>query len=136
MAVPLRYAPGDEVREGRVYRRIPNYGTYFDYENEMVHVSLFVPRPRDKGVLSAFLNRADAIASLECPEHAGFGLCGLEIAAMRELTAEQARIEFAPTLSPFGASHVKILGCLVEEVREALSLIAEVELQPVRETGT
>ena len=132
MAVPRPYAPGDDVPEGRVYRRIPNYGTYFDYDNEMVHVSLFVPRPRDKGFLSAFLNRADAIASLELPQHDGFGLCVLDIATMRALTDEQARIEFAPTPWPLGASHVKIIGCMVEEVREILALIAVVDVQPNR----
>ena len=132
MAVPLPYAPGDEVPEGRVYRRIPNYGTYFDYDNEMVHVSLFVPRPQDKGVLSAFLGREDAIASLTLPLHEGFGLCALDVATMRALTDDQARIEFAPTAGPFGATHVRILGCAIEEVRDILALIAEVEVQPQR----
>jgi len=115
-----------------VYRRIPNYGTYFDYDNELVHVSLFVPRPKDKGVLSALLSRADAIASLDLPRHEGFGLCVLDIAEMRAMTDEQARIEFAPTPGPLGTSHVKIMGCLVEEVREILALIAVVDVQPNR----
>jgi len=113
-----------------VYRRIPNFGTFYDYANGLVDVSLFVPRLKDAGVLSAYLSRDDAYASLELPRHRGYGICVLDIARMRDLAGDQVGVEFAPTGAAFGASHAKIHGCTDEGVRDILSLIAEVELAP------
>ncbi len=126
------YKPGQEVTEGLIYRRIPNRGTYYDYDLEMVDVSAFILRPRDRGSLSALLNREEARASLKIPVHKGFGLCVLDVAKMKAETSGQARVEFAPTPGAFGASHVSILGCQDEEVRVILALIAEIDVEPER----
>jgi hypothetical protein len=88
------------------------------------------PALETKVFFQHFLDRDDARASLTIPLHKGYGLCVLDIERMRAETANQAGIEFAPTRNPFGASHVKILGCTIEEVREILALIAEVDVHP------
>jgi hypothetical protein len=121
------FTPGHEVTRGTVYRRIPNREDYFDHDEGLPDLAAFVPRPQDNNALSAHLDKDEAEAALKGPL-AGFGLCALDIGAMKDATAGRVTVEFFPT--PNGRSHVRIHGCTDDEVRAILIALAEVLREP------
>jgi hypothetical protein len=120
--------PGREVTRGVVYRRIPNREGYFDHDEGLPDLAAFVPRPQDNQALSAHLDKEEAEAALASPALAGFGLCELDIGAMKDATAGRVTVEFFPT--PNGRSHVRIHGCTDDEVRAILIALANVIREP------
>jgi hypothetical protein len=117
------YVPGQRVLAGRVYRRIPNLPTHFDYETGRPRLPAFVPRPQDRGALSAHLDAYEADAALAIPRLAAFGLCALEVEDMQARTAGQVWVEFAPTRA--SRSHIRIHGCADPEIQAILAELAE-----------
>jgi hypothetical protein len=116
-----------ELTEGTVYRRIPNYPTYFDPDSGRPERAAFEPRAQDKNGLSVDLVRDVAEQALKQPRHEGFGLCSLNIADIVRVTNGVARIKKPPP----GQSHVRIENCSSEEVQLALAEIAKIEI-PLR----
>ena len=80
--------------------------------------------------LSADLDVRGMAASLEQPQHAGFGICELDIERMKAATGGRVWVEFAPTRhSP---SHVRIHGCAAPEVEVIRVILAEMVHIPTR----
>ena len=119
-----RHRSGEEITEGTVYRRIPNWRGYFDPRTGRPLRKTFEPRPQDEGALSTDLARSEAERKLE--KHPGFGLCALDIEQMRTQTGGKARV--VRTLPE--RSHVRILGCDGEDVQEQLADLAQVLTPP------
>lgn len=122
------YAPGQRIRAGRVYRRIPNLPTHFDYETGRPRLPAFMPRPQDNGALSAHRDFGEAEAALKQQRLSGFGLCALDVAEMEARTAGKVWVEFAPTRP--SRSHVRIYGCDAPEVQAVLADLAEMVHSP------
>jgi hypothetical protein len=119
---------GDEVTDGYVYRRIPNFESHYNYEASRPEPAAFVPRFRDEGFLSGHLDEAEARAALADPRLKGFGLCKLDIDVMRRESAGRIQVIFAPWKE--SRSHVRIAGCTQEEVPMLLADIAEIVEEP------
>ena len=118
----------EELTDGTVYRRIPNWPTYYDQDSGRPERITFEPRPQDRGALSADLNREVAERALKQQRHEGFGLCSLAIPEIKRVTNGVARVNKPPA----GESHVRIENCDSEDVQLALALIAKVEIPPQR----
>jgi len=123
------YEPGQEVTRGTVYRRIPNWEGFFDYEEDVPDLAVFTPRPQDQGALSAHLDQNEVLKALASPRHAGFGLLRLDIETMKRETAGRIRVEFDPR-GLGSRSHVRIHGCTDDEIRALLANLAEVVHPP------
>ena len=124
----MQLTPGQIITRGTVYRRIPNWDGFFDYEDGVPDLALFVPRPQDGFALSAHLDEQEARRALQQPPHEGFGLCALDIETMVHVTAARVHVVAAPTER--ARSHVRILGATDSGIRALLASIAEVILAP------
>ena len=114
-----------ELTEGVIFRRIPNWPTHFDEKASRPEIDAFVPRPRDEGCLSAHTDEAEAREELAKPQHTGFGLCRLDIGAVRRAT------NGAVTVWATGPrSHVEIRNCGSPPVQLVLAKLAVVVISP------
>lgn len=109
------YADGQEITEGKVYRRIPAWATHFNYETQRPTIFAFMPRPQDRGAVSVLLaDRATQEEARRNPQKRdddSNGLCKLDIARVREATGGAVSFRYAPTKGQLGHAHVRIYGC-------------------------
>lgn len=128
------YADGEEITEDQVYRRIPDLRTHFDYELGAALLAAFKPRPQDNGALSAYLKGyitpEEARINPRRPADQSFGLCELDVAAIRETTNGAVRVIYKPTSGAHGHAHVQVLGCEDEAIQHQLALLAVVIRRP------
>jgi hypothetical protein len=124
----VHLTPGQIITSGTVYRCIPNWEGYFDYDDGVPELVLFVPRRQDDMALSAHLDEQEATRALQQPRLAGFGLCALDIETMTRVTA--ARVRVVAARSESARSHVRILGATDSEIRALLASIAKVIRAP------
>lgn len=123
-------AERQEVVSGLLYRRIPNWEGYFDYEADRPDILTFTPRPQDAGCLSAHLDADEAAVELSLTKHRGFGLCALDIGRIKVETGGVVWVEPAP--SARARSHVRVHNCDSIEVQEKLARIAQIARRPER----
>jgi hypothetical protein len=107
-----------------LFRRIPNWDGYFDYDSMRPEVAAFVPRPQDEGALSADLKINEAMAALSNPKLKGFGICAIDVVTISAQCGPEVWVEAT------GPSHVRIHGCSDPHVQAALSRIATVLRPP------
>jgi hypothetical protein len=90
-------------------------------------MAAFEPRPKDEGAISAALRSVvtveQAVVNPRDPSDRAFGLCFLDIEAMRR-AANQVRVIHT------GHGHVRTLGCESVVVRQALARLATVLIRP------
>jgi hypothetical protein len=120
------YRRGHRLTEGRLYRRIPNWAGFFDDEAGQPEPLIFQPREKDQGCISTFLIEDEARASLESPQHEGFGLCVLDVEKMIAETGGAASAVLDK------GSHVRIHGCDDEYVQLTLAAISDVLIPPAK----
>jgi hypothetical protein len=119
------YSPGDRLPSGKVYRRIPNWKTHFDFETGKPDLASFQEHPQTPNCISADLNSEEIVGSLNDRRHTGFGMCVLDIERMAAETGDRAWVEFTPRDPPGSPTHVSIHGCGDAEVQAILADLAE-----------
>jgi len=113
--------PGDEIRSGRVFRRIQPFRTRFKHGRPKVGV--FKPTPGDSYNLSTIweeLASQDVVlaAMANNPQLHAFGLCALDVEAIRAESRNYTRFIYDPDPADpvLGHAHVIIPNCDNERV--------------------
>jgi hypothetical protein len=122
------YSFGQDILDGKVYRRIPPRRGYS--ESGRPTFRAFIPREQDHGALSVSLAgyvSADD-ARMEPTSGQAFGLCELDIAAIRRIP--ELRVVYWPTSRPLGHAHARITGCHTDALSSELARIADTIFPP------
>ena len=135
MAVPL--SDGDEVFEGRLFRRIPNRKNRFDLATRRPLLGAFEARPIDEGELSAHL---EALASEQAvlnvmqadPRLKLFGLSAIDVEAVRAELGARSKVIYRPDPedAQLGHAHCVITNLDDEELQAVLLRHAHVLVEP------
>jgi len=127
VATPL--AAGDEIRSGRLFRRIQNFKSRFHAKTRRPKIGAFRPDPADRdGELSVHLEglvsqeRVLAVMAAHPLLHL-FGLCALDVAAVRAELGNRSQVIYQPdaTDPQLGHAHV-VLTNLDDEALQAVLL--------------
>ena len=102
--------PRQRITEGTVYRRIPDWPSHFDQATRRATYLAFVPRRQDQGAVSLLLKglvtEDEARRNPRNPSDRTVGLCELDVAEVREITAGRVSFEAVS-----GQPHVWMYGC-------------------------
>jgi hypothetical protein len=129
------YVDGEEITAGLIYRRIPNRPGFFDHDNNCPRFLAFWPSERDRraggisALLKDYVSEEEARTNPHDREDRTFGLCLLDIAAIRVIRAAGVRYNPRGT-GTIGRAHVQIYGCEDVEVQQQLVLLAKVVRAP------
>jgi hypothetical protein len=130
------YADGQDIHEGLIYRRIPPWGNAFDRVSQQATFLAFEPSQRDlkaggiSALLKEYVTEEEARTNPHNPEDRRFGLCLLDIAAIRIAAGGTAGVRYKPTARPLGHAHVQIYGCESVDVQQQLAVLAKVVRPP------
>ncbi len=136
MATPL--AAGDEILSGRLFRRIQNFKSRFHAKTRRPKIGAFRPDPADPdGELSVHLeglvSQEEVLAVMAAdPLLQYFGLCGLDVAAVRAELAGRSRVIYQPDPADpqLGHAHVVLTNFSEEALQAVLLRHAVVLVEP------
>lgn len=127
------YADGDEITEGKVYRRIPALATHFYYDVQLPRFEAFQPRSHEDALsvlLKDYVTPEEARKNPRNPHDDSFGLCEIDIRKVRDVTAGAVVFRYKPTSGVLGHAHVQVFGCKDDKQAVIIAQLAEVIVSP------